>query len=855
MSTARLPSTDLRAGTPFVRNRASNLLAACAALALAACSAATDRQGLPEGEPSVSALSGPVGPLPACAESALPRVAALSSSNENASLGPALAIDGNPATRWSSAFSDPQWLQVDLGAERTISRVTVAFEYASSLSYDLQVSEDATNWTTVYTQNAGPLGPVTADAGGLDARGRYVRLYSRARTTPYGVSIYELTVYGNANPDCSTYHIDSPYSGDVLDVEGLSTADGANVHQWQYVAGNNQKWILSADASGAYEIRNLNSGKCLDVTGVSTADGANMQQWTCTGGSNQRFYLNSLGANQYQIVAAHSNKCLDVKGWNVTNGGALQQWSCSGTKNQAWNLVLVGSPPAGARKWAVIDSPNFTFGSTNVWNWSTTVSSGGSTIRGGDQYNDIPVSSQTVLELDFTHNGTGLAAANITSSASGEGVPPSSQADRDAGKSVNTNGRLSFHLYSTSHDIRLKLIDASGNASTDVRLGDYEDHCFFNDCMVDVPLSALASPSFDFSRVQSVTVFVDSRVPAGAFFTQVSNVVFRTSSDPVDVESDPENCGGVGHGCQGGACILGACNPTPVTAVGDLACASAMAADDSYVYVGDKADLVRFDLTGGGKTALGSGNTFFATLLRDSGQLFWSDSATISRLNDGQSSATTLYGTPVGQLSLTGETLVGYDYDNARYIAVDRNLSGPGAFTVVTSTTGMNPALSAATAEYLYVVDESSSTVIWQVSRTTGTRVAVSNPGDAIFGITAFGDSVYWTYRDAQGMTGIHSLASAPGSTVEQAVTAVPPAQSVGFPVVDASGIYHSLDDGANNYFYRTPFGNPSRHDVVSRSGYMPNSGQPATTTSNSVVYLDACNQGGGGTVQRFAKP
>ncbi|MGV9273863.1 discoidin domain-containing protein [Streptomyces griseosporeus] len=26
------------------------------------------------------------------------------------------AVDGNPSTRWSSAFSDPQWIRVDLGA-------------------------------------------------------------------------------------------------------------------------------------------------------------------------------------------------------------------------------------------------------------------------------------------------------------------------------------------------------------------------------------------------------------------------------------------------------------------------------------------------------------------------------------------------------------------------------------------------------------------------------------------------------------------------------------------------------------------------------------------------------------------
>jgi hypothetical protein len=41
---------------------------------------------------------------------------ATASSTENAGLGAGNAVDGNPATRWSSAFADPQSLELDLGA-------------------------------------------------------------------------------------------------------------------------------------------------------------------------------------------------------------------------------------------------------------------------------------------------------------------------------------------------------------------------------------------------------------------------------------------------------------------------------------------------------------------------------------------------------------------------------------------------------------------------------------------------------------------------------------------------------------------------------------------------------------------
>ena len=40
------------------------------------------------------------------------------------------AVDGSTTTRWSSAFSDPQWIYVDLGATHTISKVVLNWEAA-----------------------------------------------------------------------------------------------------------------------------------------------------------------------------------------------------------------------------------------------------------------------------------------------------------------------------------------------------------------------------------------------------------------------------------------------------------------------------------------------------------------------------------------------------------------------------------------------------------------------------------------------------------------------------------------------------------------------------------------------------
>src|SRR3954451_105620 len=52
------------------------------------------------------------------------------SSTETAGWAAANATDGNTGTRWSSAFADPQWLQVDLGVTASISQVVLNWEAA-----------------------------------------------------------------------------------------------------------------------------------------------------------------------------------------------------------------------------------------------------------------------------------------------------------------------------------------------------------------------------------------------------------------------------------------------------------------------------------------------------------------------------------------------------------------------------------------------------------------------------------------------------------------------------------------------------------------------------------------------------
>ena len=105
--------------------------------------------------------------------------------------------DGDPGTRWSSLFADPQWVRIDLGSVKSIDRVVLAWENAFGVGYQIQVSNDAQQWTTVYTQAAGKGGTETLSFPPVSAR--YVRLYGTQRATQYGYSLWEMQVYGDGS--------------------------------------------------------------------------------------------------------------------------------------------------------------------------------------------------------------------------------------------------------------------------------------------------------------------------------------------------------------------------------------------------------------------------------------------------------------------------------------------------------------------------------------------------------------------------------------------------------------------------------------------------------------------------------
>jgi len=141
------------------------------------------------------------------------------------------------------------------------------------------------------------------------------------------------------------YHLQSRYSGLVLEINGSSTANGALLVQRNRTYATNQQFRFVSVGSGYYRIEARHSGLSLDVYAKSTANGADIVQWAGNTGNNQQWQIIDDGT-WLRFVNRNSGKALDVWEWNIALGSRLSQYDNAGGINQQWKLVPVDAAPA-----------------------------------------------------------------------------------------------------------------------------------------------------------------------------------------------------------------------------------------------------------------------------------------------------------------------------------------------------------------------------------------------------------------------------------------------------------------------------------------------------------------------------
>ncbi|MFB7453696.1 discoidin domain-containing protein [Streptomyces sp. NPDC056194] len=315
---------------------------------------------------------------------------ATASSQENGGTPASAAVDGDPGTRWSSAFADPQWIQVDLGAPAALSRVDLRWETAYGKAYRIELSGDGTDWTTAYSTANGPGGneslPVTGTA-------RYVRVYGTTRATGWGYSLWEFQVYGTADggptlpgggdlgPDVHVFDPSTPGIQAKLDevfARQESAQFGSGRHAFLFKPGTYNG--LNAQIGFYTQIAGLGlRPDDTTVNGDVTVDAG----WF-NGNATQNFWrgaeglaLNPVnGTDRWAVAQASSFRRMHVKGglnlapngYGWASGGYIadskidgqignysqQQWytrdsSIGGWSNSVWNQVFSGTEGAPAQ--------------------------------------------------------------------------------------------------------------------------------------------------------------------------------------------------------------------------------------------------------------------------------------------------------------------------------------------------------------------------------------------------------------------------------------------------------------------------------------------------------------------------
>ena len=140
------------------------------------------------------------------------------------------------------------------------------------------------------------------------------------------------------------YEIASALGGDlVLDVDSASMEDCANVQLWTSNGTLAQRWRLTYDGSGFYEIVCVQSGKALDVANAGTADGTNVWQYAPNGSDAQKWRLDVNADGTFTLVSKLSGTVLDVNGADDRDGSNVQIYSANGTSAQKWRVSYIGA--------------------------------------------------------------------------------------------------------------------------------------------------------------------------------------------------------------------------------------------------------------------------------------------------------------------------------------------------------------------------------------------------------------------------------------------------------------------------------------------------------------------------------
>lgn len=177
--------------------------------------------------------------------------------------------DRNLLTRWSSEYTDDEWIAIDLGSRFGLDSIRITWEAAMATAYEIQISDDGTNWSTIYavSNNAQLVNFIELNK----EEAFQLRILGLQRASEFGYSIFEIEVFG--------FGISTPYFGSAIQIPAKIEAEnydlgGSEVAYRDVTAGNQFNNYRTedvdledcSDIDGGYNIGAFDSGEWLNYS-------------------------------------------------------------------------------------------------------------------------------------------------------------------------------------------------------------------------------------------------------------------------------------------------------------------------------------------------------------------------------------------------------------------------------------------------------------------------------------------------------------------------------------------------------------------------------------------------------------
>jgi len=135
------------------------------------------------------------------------------------------------------------------------------------------------------------------------------------------------------------YRLVAAHSGKAADINGASTAAGAQLIQWSLAGGLNQQFDFLDSGGGFFRIRSRLSGLVLQVASSST--GADITQQPDGNAASQHWRVVDQGGGVVSLVNRQSGLAMDVWQASTVDGARISQWTVTGSTNQRFQLQRV----------------------------------------------------------------------------------------------------------------------------------------------------------------------------------------------------------------------------------------------------------------------------------------------------------------------------------------------------------------------------------------------------------------------------------------------------------------------------------------------------------------------------------